>query len=177
MSNAMTEEEVRAKFSGLFARAYEIMDSNDKHDLIMMALQGFAESEENFKEFLQEIKDLDEVTIVSSGEPNEAESDNVEKLVGMILGEFGMLHPDELDKLVEATAKRFLDDPPRRKCDHGQLYAHLVVDITMPVKHNSAVEMTRVYDRIHAVLTDGVSNCDYKVRSGITVDEDPKVGE
>ncbi len=55
---SMTEEGVRAKFGDVFESAYELLDNNDKHDLIMMALQGYAESAKNFEAFLQEIKDL-----------------------------------------------------------------------------------------------------------------------
>ncbi len=56
MSNAMTEEEVRTKFGDLFDTAYELLDNNDKHDLVMMILQGFAECDDDFKEFMAEVK-------------------------------------------------------------------------------------------------------------------------
>ncbi len=163
MSNAMTEEEVRTKFGDLFDTAYELLDNNDKHDLVMLALQSFAESDDDFKEFMTGVKE--------AAKPlDSTDKDDEEKLVDWILEEFGTLHPDELDKLVGAVAKRFLDDPPRRACDHGQLYAHATIDVVLPVTHNSATSMVRILDRIFTALVDTeLSN--YRVRSGIEVDE------
>lgn len=169
MSKAMTEQEVRDKFGAYFDTAYEYIEGgNNTHDLVMHVLQAFAEDIEDFKEFMVEIKEF------AQPPDDEGSRNDAEKLVDMILEEFGELHPDELDKLVGTVAKRFLDDPPRRKCDHPQLYAHAVVNIVLPVAHNSAVEMTRLYDLISAVL-EGTAMANYILRAGIEVDEDGTV--
>lgn len=165
MSNAMTEEEVRAKYGDHFDLAYKLLDDNDSHDLIMIALQSFAESPEDLREFLAEVKRFAEPSA------DDGSDDDVEKLVEMILEKFGTLHPDALDKLVGAVAKRFVDDSPRRACDHKQLYAHVTVDLVLPVEHNSASEMAAVGSRIYAAL-EGTELNNYRVRSGIEVSTD-----
>ncbi len=119
-TKTMTEEEVRAKFGDVFESAYELLGNNDKHDLIMMALQGYAESTKNFEAFLQEIKDLHE-----------------------------------------------------ENCKHEQLYAHVTIKVVLPIKHNSAAEMTGVLNRIETVLGDTELST-YFVESGIEVDEDAR---
>jgi len=74
----------------------------------------------------------------------------------------------------EADLKMFLNDLDGKECNHEQLYAHVTIDVTLPVEHNSAAEMTRVLDRISSVLRK--SDLDnYRVRSGIEVDEDGTV--
>ncbi len=159
-----------------------------------------------------------------------------EKLVSYLLGEFGMLDPDELDKLIMSTARRFVDDPlapteptksmteaevrakfgdmfqdayellanndkhdlimmeletfarhekdfmgllkeikdlHEENCKHEQLYAHVTIKVVLPIKRNSAAEMTGVLSRIKMVLGDTELST-YYVESGIEVDEDAR---
>ncbi len=54
--------------------------------------------------------------------------------------------------------------------DHGLLHAHIKVTIYMPVEHNSAAEISRVYNTVTRHL-DNLEESSYELQDGITVHE------
>jgi hypothetical protein len=167
MSKTLLEGEVRRKYGDLFDTAFEYIESgNDTRDLVMHILRLFAQDDEGFKEFMAEIKEFVRPS-TDVDEPSESEA----ALTSMILENFGHRSPDALSALLESVARK-LRIP--KKCGHPQLYAHTTVDIPIPIEHNSALEMTRVLDRVATVLSRGGFET-YKVRSGIKVNTDAEV--
>ena len=168
MSNAMTEQEVRDKFGDLYEEAYETIMNNDKHGLVMMALQSFAEDPEDLAMFKADIKG----GVIDTGDITDTDDDDDKyKLTTLILEQFGNKSSEELAELVEGVARK-LRIPA--KCDHPQLYAHATVDIVVPIEHNSALEITGVLDRITAVLDRGSIPL-HEVRSPIDVGENSAI--
>ncbi len=101
--------------------------------------------------------------------PNAKTVEDIEnELVGDILEKLGDVPPEQLATFLENAARK-LRTP--QKCDHPQLYAHMIVDIAIPIEHNSAVEMTRALGRIEAVLANGGLQRHYKVHSPIEISE------
>ncbi len=172
MSNAMAEDEVRAKFGDHFGTAYETMANQDKHELIMLSLQAIAEDPDDLKMFVDEFSSEvgDEMETVEGIEDIEGIED---RLVGNILQELGDLPLEQLATFLENAARK-LRAPP--KCTHPQLYGHVTFDVVIPVAHSSAASMTRLRERIHNVL-EGTELTNYRVRSGIEIDEDSRLGE
>jgi hypothetical protein len=101
-------------------------------------------------------------------------SEDVRILTTLILEQFGSKSPEDLSALVKKVAER-MQHPKASDCNHKQLYAHVTIDLVLPVEHNSAAEMTRLLDRIYAAFDKTELEHVYKVRSGIEVDENDAV--
>jgi len=57
-----------------------------------------------------------------------------------------------------------------QSCEHGQLYAHMRVAVTVPIEHNSALEISRARDKVVKTLWDNGFNT-FKIIGPIEVDE------
>ncbi len=55
-------------------------------------------------------------------------------------------------------------------CDHDQLYAHVTLKVALPVKHNSAAEISRVYNWVSFQLEE-IAGCKFVVSAPIEVHE------